>query len=318
MRRKPMFVAAATALCLVVSGAPAASAASTPSAKSVNRKVNTVNTRVTRVNSHVNKAAKAIKALEALGRTLTGKTTDQGASLAAALAGVPAIVDGLTQLKDGLTTLASVVSTQIGPGLTKLGDAYQAVEYGRSKVVSTDSLSPVQNTAVTSSDIPDDGNPAVANGTALFATNTATPVASTLDVLVDVRSNESDNNAVAGQTGPVGQAGGSMYIKDVTPGASGFVGCGAPYNTGGNPGVAGTPAGDSIVTPSGTVTNLTLVNIVNGKLRTDTTDPSPTAVSRSIFPVPCTFTPAVSHLYEVSTQVNFVDIPTTTTPGPKE
>ena len=91
------------------------------------------------------------------------------------------------------------------------------------------------------------------------------------------------------------------------------VACGGAPNP---PGIFGTVAGDSIVTPSGTVTNLPLKNLPGGIARTDTTHPD--ASSTSLLPAPCQFGATPGAVYEVYYNVNFVDIPTSTTPGPTE
>src|SRR4051794_19105400 len=56
-------------------------------------------------------------------QTLTGNINGRLKTIEAA---APVILDALTKLKDGLTAA--------GAGLQKLGDAYQAVEYGRAAV----------------------------------------------------------------------------------------------------------------------------------------------------------------------------------------
>ena len=217
-------------------------------------------------------------------------------------------------------------------GLATRGSAYQAVEYGVAKVSATNATV-AAGSSITSSDVPDDGNAAVGNGTAILVA-TGSPVA--VDLKADIRSNEGDNGAGA----TVGQAGGFVYVKgtqqtftdndaDVdSAGADGIVdpanrdgsetvvqrvACGGAPNP---PGIFGTVAGDSIVTPSGTVTNLTLKNLPGGVARTDTTHPD--ASSTSLLPAACQFAATPGAVYEVYYNVNFVDIPTTTTPGPTE
>ena len=90
--------------------------------------------------------------------------------------------------------------------------------------------------------------------------------------------------------------------------------CGGAPNP---PGIFGTVPGDSIVTPSGTVNNLPLKNIPGGVLRTDTSKPD--ATSTSLLPAACQFGAGAAGItYEVHYSVNFLDIPTSTTPGPTE
>src|SRR5436305_10255605 len=81
-------------------------------------------------------------------QSLTGNIDNR---LKAIEAAAPQIIDALTKLKDGLTAA--------GAGLQKLGDAYQAVEYGRAALSPGDAdLTVAAGGAGTSADIPDDGN----------------------------------------------------------------------------------------------------------------------------------------------------------------
>jgi hypothetical protein len=291
-----------------------------------------------RQNARIAKAKARIDALRAIAVALGQKNAQQDganaqqdvtladvpglkSTVALIVAGVPDIVSGLTQLKDGLTAA--------GAGLTTLGSAYQAVEYGVAKVSATNATVAAGG-SITSSDVPDDGNSAVGNGTAILVA-TGSPVA--VDLKADIRSNEGDNGAGA----TVGQAGGFVYVKgtqqtftdndaDVDPGGGVVaanrdgaetvvqrVACGGAPNP---PGIFGTVAGDSIVTPTGTVTNLPLKNLPGGIARTDTTHPD--ASSTSLLPATCQFAATPGAVYEVYYNVNFVDIPTSTTPGPTE
>jgi hypothetical protein len=222
-------------------------------------------------------------------------------------AGVPQVIDSLTKLgaaaqalKDGLT--------QVGAGLTKLGDAYQAVEYGRAGIFAGDAdLTIAAGGTVTSADIPDDGN-AITTGENAVVVAGAGATSESLNLRAAIRSNESDGDSTSKTAG---QAGGYIYITNADTGAR--VACtGAPNP----PGIFGTTPGDPIVTPSGTVTTLPLKNIPGGVSRTDTSKPD--ATSTSLLPAPCGFTATPGTTYFVHYSVNFVDIPTSTTPGPTE
>lgn len=227
-------------------------------------------------------------------------------------AGVPQVFDALTklgtaaqQLKDGLTT--------VGAGLTKLGSAYQAVEYGRAGIFAGDAdLTIAAGGAVTSADIPDDGN-AITTGEDAIVVAGAGATNESLDLKAGIRSAESDGGPAEGGSSSTtaGQAGGYIFVVDNDTGARKAC-IGAPNP----PGIFGTTPGDSIVTPSGTVTNLPLKNLPGGFERTDTTQPN--SSSTSLLPAPCTFAATPGHTYEVHYSVNFLDIPTSTTPGPTE
>jgi hypothetical protein len=216
-------------------------------------------------------------------------------------AAAPQILDALTKLKDGLTT--------VGAGLQKLGDAYQAVEYGRAALSPGDAdLTIVAGGANTSADIPDDGNTTNVNDDAVVVAGAGATTES-LNLKALIRSAESDGDS---SSKTAGQAGGFIMVQNADTGAR--VACtGAPNP----PGIFGTQPGDSIVTPSGTVTNLPVKNIPGGHSRTDTTEPTG-ANGTSLLPAPCSFTATPGTTFRVHWSVNFLDIPTSTTPGPTE
>jgi hypothetical protein len=211
----------------------------------------------------------------------------------------PTIIQGLTDLK---------------AGLTKLGDAYTSVEYGRAGIFAGDAdLTIAAGSAVTSADIPDDGN-AITTGEDAIVVAGAGATNESLDLKAGIRSAESDGDPDKGGSSSTtaGQAGGYIFVVDINTGGGRAACIGAPNP----PGIFGTTPGASIVTPSGTVTNLPLKNLPGGFKRTDTSQP--TSSSTSLLPAPCTFAATPGHTYEVHYSVNFLDIPTSTTPGPTE
>lgn len=216
-----------------------------------------------------------------------------------------AIEAGVPQVFAALTTL--------GNGLTKLSSAYQAVEYGRAGLFPGDAdLTIAAGGTVTSADIPDDGNPITTVEDAIVVAGAGATTES-LNLRAAIRSAESDGDPAKGGSSSTtaGQAGGFIFIRNADTGAR--VACiGAPNP----PGIFGTTPGDSIVTPSGTVTNLPLKNIPGGVPRTDTSKPDNS--STSLLPAPCSFTATPGTTYEVHYSVNFLDIPTSTNPGPTE
>jgi hypothetical protein len=241
------------------------------------------------------------------------KLIDVDTRLKAIEAGVPAVFDALTklgtaaqQLKDGLTT--------VGAGLTKLGDAYQAVEYGRAGIFAGDAdLTIAAGGTVTSADIPDDGNPITTGEDAIVVAGAGATTES-LNLRAGIRSAESDGDPDKGGSSSTtaGQAGGYIFIVNIDNPAQRVACTGAPNP----PGIFGTTPGDNIVTPTGTVNTLPLKNLPGGFKRTDTTQP--TATSTSLLPAACAFTATPGATYEVHYSVNFLDIPTSTTPGPTE
>ena len=258
-----------------------------------------------RQNSNIKKNTRAITRLrtstkqttDALGKLVVINADENRKNTATINAALPVVTSALTQLRDGLTAA--------GAGLQTLGSAFQSVEYGVARVFVTGGTVTSNSTNV-SADVPDDGNPNTTTGTTAFIAGGAS---TTIDFRAIIRSNEADGVAGAG---PVGQVGGSLYVKNLTNGQ--FTPCGAPYGASG--GFAGTPTGASIVTPSGPVTNLNLVNIAEGSPRTDTA--GPTASSTNIIPAPCTVATTGGAPYEIAYAANFVDVPTSTTPGPRD
>src|SRR3954452_5371187 len=223
--------------------------------------------------------------------TLTGNIDGRLKLIEAA---APQIVDALQKLQ---------------AGLTKLGDAYQAVEYGRAAVSPGDTdLTVAAGGAGTSADIPDDGN-AISVDEDAFVVAGAGATNETLDLRALIRSAESDGDS---SSKTAGQAGGFIQVANADTGARAPC-IGAPNP----PGIFGTTAGDSIVTPSGTTTTLPLKNIPGGHSRTDTTEPTG-ANGTSLLPAPCAFTTAPGTTYRVHWSVQFLDIPTSTTPAPTE
>ncbi|MEA2451139.1 MAG: hypothetical protein QOG63_3071 [Thermoleophilaceae bacterium] len=218
---------------------------------------------------------------------------------------VPVVTKALQDLQAGLVAVGNGLTT-VGAGLTTLGSAYQAVEFGRAAITVTGGGAAAGDKA-TSADIPDDGNVNTTGDDVILRAATTTV---SVDLRALIRSAESDNTA----SSTVGEAGGFVQVSNLDTGAG--VDClGAPGTTPG--GIFGTQPGASIVTPTGTVTNLPLKNIPGGDTRTSTTEPTGTN-GTSLLPAPCSFTATAGTDYKVHWSVNFVDIPTSPTPGPTE
>lgn len=300
-RRMPLALIAAAVMVLALVAAGPASAYSA-SEKASERKQNT----------RIKSALRGVSAQKLVNDSQTTQLTSietlaksVDARLKVIEGAAPAIIDGLTQLKDAATQLKTGLETA-GAGLTKLGDAYQAVEYGRASLFYTNGTA-VAGTAMTSADIPDDGNTVSVVDDAIVAIPTT--AATTINLRAAIRSAEEDGDSASDTAG---QAGGFIQVYNANTGAPiPCAGSTAPL------GIFGTVPGDSIVTPSGTVTNLPLKNIPGGNLRTDTTHPDGT--STSLLPAACTIAGATAgDIYKVHYSVNFVDIPTSTSPGPKD
>ncbi|HEU4656723.1 MAG TPA: hypothetical protein VFR97_04325 [Capillimicrobium sp.] len=227
--------------------------------------------------------------LDSLGQQV-GELKTKTDGLAFVAAAAPQIVDGLLQLKTGLETLAS---------------AYQAVEYGIAQVNVYGGGGAIVNPPSWSGDIPDDGNGASTSGTTTFVNTSPSPRAVTLSLNAYIRSNEADVN---GDNGPVGQAGGTLTVRDS---GGNWVLC---TNQGATGGIAVTLPGEPINTPDGAKRDLPLTNIVHGKSRTDQTLPGGDAPQLTS----CSFTATAGGLYTAEWTASFLDIPTTTSPGPRD
>jgi hypothetical protein len=252
------------------------------------------------------------------------KTALRVASVAQTLGNLDKVVVANGQKLVDLTTLVNgidgrlkgieAVAPTILDALTKLGTAYPAVEYGRAGLFAGDAdLTIAAGGTVTSADIPDDGNTITTGEDAIVVAGASAGAGESLNLRAGIRSAESDGDPDKGGSSSTtaGQAGGYISLRNLDTGQR--VACAGAPNP---PGIFGTTAGDSIVTPSGTVTNLPLKNLPGGFKRTDTTQP--TATSTSLLPAPCTFTATPGTTYAAHYSVNFVDIPTSTSPGPAE
>jgi hypothetical protein len=256
-------------------------------------------------NAAIGKASKA--AARALNRTAALTTTvGQQTKSLADLQTLATGIDNRLKFIEGAAPTIIAGLTELKANLEKLGALVQAVEYGRAGIFASGATVRAGG-AVTSADIPDDGNAITTGEDAIVTSDAAGAV--TIDLRAAIRSNESDGDTAAETAG---QAGGYLYVTNLDTGVR--VACtGAPNP----PGIFGTQAGDSIVTPSGTVTNLPLKNIPGGVLRTDTSKPD--ATSTNLLPGPCGFGAAGAGItYMVHYSVNFVDIPTSSAPGPTE
>lgn len=257
----------------------------------------------TRQQANTAQADKAIADLKQQLATLgaTVAKLDQQSGIVTLLASAaPQIVDGLTQLKTGLETLAG---------------AYQSVEYGIAQVNVTGGGS-IVNPPSWSSDIPDDGNGATTSGTALWP-NFGGTVTKTFSVNAYVRSNEAN---ITGASGPVAQAGALMSLTASNPatGQTSFLFCAGDATTGGVGGI--TPIGEPINTPTGPVKDKPLTNIMSAKPRTDQTLPGGDAprLASCTVSVPASPAPGVPMVVQIQWTASFLDIPTTTSPGPRD
>ncbi|MBX5440685.1 MAG: hypothetical protein IRZ32_04060 [Solirubrobacteraceae bacterium] len=279
MRFRPV-LACAVAACALTAALPAAASAAPRKAPKVQANTAQTNAALEEVRRQVAELRQAVNELKG----------EQG-GVAAILAAAPAIIDGMTQLKNGLETLAA---------------AYQAVEYGivQANVVGGGTI---VNPPSWTGDIPDDGNGTTTSGTATLLTFGPGGAPVTVTVNAYVRSNEAN---LSGESGPVAQAGATLTVRD---GSGSFLPCAEHGATGG---VAMTPTGETIQTPTGPVTNLPLTNIRSARPRTDQTLPGTDAPLL----VSCTFTSVagVPAYYTLEYTASFLDIPRTTTPGPRD
>jgi hypothetical protein len=294
------------------------------------------NKKIQKAQDTADKAHERIQNLKEWNQSLSDWNNSQEKSIdsvegtvATIVAGVPAIIDGLTQLQTGLVAVGDVLKTtvspaltalsngltQVGAGLTTLGAAYQAVEYGatKGKIVlpapcgGTTNLTP----ALVTPDIPDDGNPAVTSGSLPINVAACPAVAGNivLNMVGAIRSNESDGAATGA---PVGQAGAFMLI---TCGSTGCQdGTGTAKAIGEIVCTAQTPSSPFSL-PDGSTPSLPLVNIQQKVARTASGEP--TASSPDILGGQSCAVKGGA-VYLMTPTVQFVDIPTSLTPGGTE
>ena len=328
MRRKPYRVAliaalvAAFAMCAV----PAVSSAATRTDKSQNK-------RIARQAKSIKKVSNALTALAgALANGSKGldgriKTIEDAA---------PVIISSLTGLKDGLIALKDGTTA----GFNTVTNTFKAVEYGVTAVfLGPGGAGGALPLTVTSGDIPDDGNAASASGVIPISVG-ANPGQVPEDTLMAARSAIRSGESDGGATGdPAGYVGGLITMTcGGGPGAGGT--CDADPGAGTTlvpPGavlcIVGPPPNQSIDVPGVGSVPFPLVTIQQKADRTDTTKPdasSPnpdqgaSAGAGSIVGALADDTGDGCRTGEtgntllLNVQTQFVDIPTSLTPGPTD
>ena len=314
---------ALVAACLTVglSAAPAVAAPSDAAAvaKAAQKKKATTESlrkRLVKSEDALRKSGKTLKALEELAKENENGVKFLTAAAPQLISGLTQLRDGSIQLRDGLLALRSALETQVAPALLRvqdelvpavedLGAFVQAQEYGRAGIFAT-GAQVIAGGIIGSADIPDDSNQLTVNERAII---TATGPAVAVDLRAAIRGNESDNGV--GET--AGQAGGFISVEDSS---GNTVGCaGSPPGAGG---IFGTQPGADIETPDGIENDRPLVNLPGGYTRTEDGTPNQSENSPSLLPAPCQFAATPGQSYRVHYSVNFLDIPKSEDPGPKE
>jgi hypothetical protein len=253
--------------------------------------------------------------------------TEVDGRLAGIEALAPVIASALTALQQGLTT--------VGSGLSQLNQAYQSVEFGATRMF----IGPggaggaVPFTAV-SPDIPDDGNRATASGEVPVpvgpnANAGQIPENVLLSPRSAIRSAESDGAATGD---PAGYVGAIIFVTcgggpaagaacDADPGAGSV-----PVPTGAVLCVLGPTPNQNINIPGQGTQPVGVVTIQEKTTRTDqlkpdANSPNPVAGGPTSGPLSTPdgcLTGETGNTLLVNVQSQFVDIPTSTTPGPTE
>jgi hypothetical protein len=202
------------------------------SKKKINRKVNRVSKRVTKVGKRVTKAENrlktAAKAIAAVGQLAKGADDKANRILAVA----PQIVNGLTALRDASLQLKAGLQA-LAAGTQRLGQFATSQEYGWVAMYTQrpGAANPCcRSTPVMSPDIPDSGNTASASGELPISVSPAAPEAGAPNLVLPgtkvsmraaIKSNEADGGA---EGDPAGQVGGLLMVTCAGGGAGG--GCG--------------------------------------------------------------------------------------------
>jgi X-X-X-Leu-X-X-Gly heptad repeat protein len=291
-------LATAVAACAFVVAAPSGALAAKKPAKKVTPSTKAVPAANTAATDEAIKQLQAqVKALQ----DMVAKLDGQSGGVALLLSAAPQLVDGLTQLKNGLETLAS---------------AYTSVEYGVA-MVNVGGGGTLINPPAWSADIPDDSNGTSISGMALYPnTNTGGVTRKTFTLNAYVRSNEAN----LGDNGPVAQAGGMMFVTayNLADNTTRMLPCiGEPTTSGVG---AITPVGEPINTPAGPIKTLPFTNITSAKSRTDQTLPGGDAprLASCTVDIPAALAPVAPIVVKVDWSATFLDIPTTTSPGPRD
>ncbi len=279
-------------LCVTIPAASAATADASAKAKSA-YKHKTQDKYIKKLRSQVKDIGKALS-------TLTGQGKSNTDTIGTIVAGVPNIVDALGKLRDGLT---------------RIGDAYLATEYGAlgvfQSIAGSTTTPALVATRVTSADIPDSGNPTLVSATFPTGIPAAGGPGVAFVMRAAIRGTENDGGATGA---PAGEVGGLMFAVCAS------AGCGTPGTVICAPGQ--TPP-NTYTLPDGTSTSQNLVAIQQKVGLTDLS--APTANKPEVggngtdVQANCTV-PITGAAYTMVLHVvaQFADIPDSLTPGPKD
>ncbi len=337
-----------TAAAVAVSGAPAAQA-SKKSEKKQNSAIKKVAKAGKKINSKANaardaadSAANAAADAKNAATTADKKGADAGTVAAAAQAGVNAILSQVPTITGALQKLADGL-TQAATGLTALqtalGQVATSQEYG---VVSVLVGPPVGGgfapLGLTSSDIPDDGNSAPASGVLPIAVDAPQKAGLPVTLRAGIRTGETDGKATGD---PAGYVGGLLTETCATPTCTIPTGQPAPNDTTTVPAgtllcSVGPSAATQIPIPGGEPAPFFVQKIQVGLSRVPGSTGSnvtPATSDSSVNPLQgasgtgvsgplsdgtnfgCKLPLATGNVATFNAQTQFVDVPTSLTPG---
>jgi hypothetical protein len=335
-------VAAPTAGAAASSGAPKAQSAQ--SKKKLARDIRTIRSRSNRNRRNI---IKLNSDLSKLGSDLRAAITGGDKTIDDKINGIVGVVtpvlqrlgDAALALEAGLKTLAAETTKgfdQVKAGFTTVEGAIKTVatsqEYGVVRVAAGPNVVPGLP-AITSPDIPDDGNAAIASGELPFqlgANPGQLPGGTPLSLRAAIRSGEAGDGDATGD--PAGQTAGFLMLTcaaadgqcDLDPTAgSQPVASGAVVCTVGPP-----PPNFAYTPPGGTATTLPVVNIQEADARTDQTAPgsgdtnpvsgggaAPATGTGNGGNGSCSVGDATGNdTYVLKAQVQFLDLPTSASP----
>jgi hypothetical protein len=336
---------ATVAACLTVglAGAPSSASAaakddsvkakSAQSAKTVNRRLSSTRRSLSRTNRRLTTTRRQVATAR---RNISKITTDLGAvarRLQSAEGGVglllgaaPTLISSLQQLgtavrdqiAPGLQALATAVQTQIAPGLQRVGDFISSPEYGavagRIQLPAAAGGTVNMTPALVSPDIPDSGNPAAMTAANFPVDLSALPAAAgnaAITIVGAIRSNENDGLGNPAQ--PAGQMGGALTVVCLA-GA-----CANAANAAVEPGELAcapviTPESEFAL-PNGETTDERLETILFKTALTDTDEPNEDS-QNILGDGSCQV--RGGGVYGLNINAQAVDIPTSTSPGPKD
>ena len=316
--------------------------------KKTDKRVATARKSLSKLSTDLGGLSKRLTTTEGSLKTLT----DAAPQLVTGLTTLAGVVQN--QIAPGLLQLKDALEKQVSPALTALGTAVQTTIPTAIKDVATSQEYGITNVLIggaqfaplgtTSSDIPDDANSATASGELPIVvgdgTNGTVPAGASVALRSAIRSGESDGKTTTGD--PAGYVGGLLIMKCAGSLNPANAGC-DPDGAGALPEVSagtivcrvGPSSTTAIPLPNGTTLNAFVQKIQLASGRTDQSKPSVATDGATVNPLQgasassaagngvlsnaaafgCSNGSRALDQYTLTVQTQFLDPPTSTSPG---